>query len=176
MPRLFVAFGLPQTLRDSLALTRGGLERARWVDPSDYHVTLRFIGDVNNADADRLAGSLEMVEAEAFTAGMDVYGSFGGDKPRIAYLGVFQDPALVSLQQKVEIACRTAGFEAEARKFTPHITIARLGKTRPGDLAAWLSSRMPPVPSSFRVDSFSLYSARTGGGGPYHPVVDYPLG
>lgn len=176
MPRLFVAFGLPQTLRDSLALTRGGLDRARWVDPADYHVTLRFIGDVDNADADRLAASLDMVEAEAFTARMDVYGSFGGDRPRIAHLGLHPDPALMALQHKVEMACRAAGFEAESRKFTPHITIARLGRTGAGDLAAWLSSRLPPAPSSFRVDNFSLYVARTGGGGPYHPAVDYPLG
>ena len=175
MPRLFVAFGLPQSLRDSLALTRGGLEGARWIDPADYHVTLRFIGDVDNADADRLADALEAVEAEAFTVRTDAYGSFGGDKPRIVHLGLHADPALVDLQHKVEFACRAAGFEAEGRKFTPHITIARLRRTGPGDVASWLSSRMQPVPSAFRVESFSLYVARSGGGGPYHPVVDYPI-
>jgi len=175
MPRLFVAFGLPQTLRDSLALTQGGLESARWIDPSDYHVTLRFIGDVDNAEADRLAGALEMVEAEPFTARTETYGSFGGDKPRIAHLGLHADPALVDLQQKVEFACRAAGFEVESRKFVPHITIARLRRTGPEELASWLSARMAPVPSTFRVERFSLYVARTGGGGPYHPVVDYPL-
>lgn len=175
MPRLFVAFGLPQTLRDSLALTRGGLENARWVDPSDYHVTLRFIGDVDNAEADRLAHTLETVEVENFTARTDSYGSFGGDKPRIVHLGLQADPALLSLQQQVEFACRAAGFDAESRKFSPHITIARIRKTGAEEVSAWLSSRMPPVPSTFRVENFSIYVARTGGGGPYHPVVDYPL-
>ncbi|NHK29136.1 RNA 2',3'-cyclic phosphodiesterase [Parvularcula flava] len=175
MPRLFVAFGLPQLLRDSLALTRGGLENARWIDPSDYHVTLRFIGDVDNARADRLAEALEMVEAESFTARTESYGCFGGDKPRIVHLGLHADPELVVLQQKVEFACRAAGFEPEGRKFTPHITIARMRRKGPEDIAHWLSSRMPPIPQTFRVENFSLYVARTGGGGPYHPIVEYPL-
>lgn len=173
--RLFVAIGLPQVLRDSLALTQGGIENARWIEPPDYHVTLRFIGDTELTMADRVAEHLGRVRADAFTLHTDGFGSFGGDGPRSVHLKIRPDAALVRLQHQVEQACRDAGLTPEGRRFVPHVTIARLrGRDREA-AARWLSSRLPPVPDRFAVASFGLYTARPGGGGPYDEALSFPL-
>ena len=57
MPRLFTALEIPAAIGEQLALLRGGLPGARWVEPANYHVTLRFIGDVDGATVVKLRRS-----------------------------------------------------------------------------------------------------------------------
>ena len=58
MPRLFTALEIPPQVAQSLAMMRGGLPGARWIDPENYHLTLRFIGDIDDALAHEIAGML----------------------------------------------------------------------------------------------------------------------
>ncbi len=92
--RLFVALSLPETVRDRLALLCQGLPSARWVAPENLHLTLRFIGEVDHAQADDIHDELARVDCEAFAlslAGLDTFGE--GRKLRQLWAGVDSDPA-----------------------------------------------------------------------------------
>jgi 2'-5' RNA ligase len=175
MPRLFAAIAPPPSVREALALSRGGLHGARWVDPSDYHITLRFIGDVDEAMADRVAARLSEVPSSPFDVDLLQYDCFGGDRPRSVHLRVRPGPELTALHEACEGACRAAGLEPESRRFTPHFTVARLRSQSGDEVARWLGDRHYAGPKSFRVESFGLYTGRPGGGAPYHRAVGYPL-
>ncbi len=63
-------------------MMRGGLPGARWIDPENYHLTLRFIGDIDDALAREIAGMLGRVQRGSFELRLDGLSSFGGRKPR----------------------------------------------------------------------------------------------
>lgn len=176
MPRLFAALGLPDDLRDALALVRGGIEGARWIEPADYHVTLRFIGDVSGGDARAVARELDAVRGEPFDLRLTGFDAFGGPKPKSIFARVEANQALTALQSRIERACQVAEMDPERRRFTPHVTLARLRSGQARAAAEWLSRHGVPALPTLPVTSFGLYSARASvGGGPYVLEVDYPL-
>ncbi|TIR97561.1 MAG: RNA 2',3'-cyclic phosphodiesterase [Mesorhizobium sp.] len=124
MPRLFTALEIPRDAALSLSLLRGGLPGARWIDVENYHLTLRFIGDVEGHIADDIANALDRVN----------------------------------------------------RKFSPHVTLARLRNSSPADVAQYLSARGNFSTLPFRVGRFVLMSSRDSvGGGPYIVEEAWPL-
>ena len=175
MPRLFTGLEIPAPVVADLAMLRGGLSGARWVDADFYHLTLRFIGDIDAATADAVADALDGVDSEAFTATLDGLDSFGGDRPRALIARVRLNEALAELQAQHERLLRRLGLAPETRKFTPHVTLARLRQTSPLAVAGFLESRGGFL-RSFDVTRFVLYSAREQtGGGPYLVEAAYPL-
>src|SRR6266568_2804130 len=175
MPRIFTGLELPSNVAQSLAMLRGGLPGARWIDPEDYHVTLRFIGDVDDTLAREVASLLGKVSRPPLELRLDGLSSFGGRRPRAVIAALAQTPALMELQAEHERLMRRVGLEPEGRKFTPHVTLARLRDSSSRDVADYLSTRAAPFRSSFRVSRFVLFSARASvGGGPYVVEADYP--
>ena len=127
MPRLFTGLEVPEQVAAMLALKRGGLHGARWVDPENYHITLRFIGDVDHTTANEVIDGLDrLADSEAFSIRLDHLGSFGGDKPRALYAGAQTNAALLRLQAAQERVLQRVGLVPEGRKFVPHVSLARL--------------------------------------------------
>lgn len=177
MPRLFTAIEVPEAARTRLSMMRGGLPGARWVEPEHYHLTLRFAGDISDAEADRFADALDQVWAEPFPLHILGLGQFGGDKPRSLWAGIAASEPLERLAAAHERAARIAGLPPEPRKFTPHITLARLSGIRPAALAQYLTACGGYDIAPFVVERFVLLSSRPGvGGGPYGLEAAYPLG
>lgn len=176
MPRLFTGIELPEEVSEHLAMQRGGVHGARWIDPANYHITLRFMGDIDADIACDVAELLDGVRRKPFTLRLDGLGVFGGDRPRALYAAVAPCAALNELQAEHERLVRRAGLPAETRKFTPHVTLARLRDTSPRLLADYLSMRGHFRSMSFEVERFVLFSSRSGtGGGPYLVEEAYPL-
>lgn len=176
MPRLFTALEIPRDAALSLSLLRGGLPGARWVDVENYHLTLRFIGDVEGHVADEIANALDRVRRPAFTLALSGVGAFGSKKPHSIYTGVAPSPELVALQAEMERICQRLGLPAETRKFVPHVTLARLRNASDGDVAAYLSGRGNFSTMPFKVGRFVLMSSRESvGGGPYVVEEAWPL-
>jgi len=177
MPRLFTGLEVPREVAFALSLKRGGLANARWIDPENYHITLRFIGDVDHATADDVADMLDhLAWSERFTVRLDHLGSFGGDKPRALFAAVEPTPELLRLQAAQERMLQRVGLEPEGRKFTPHVTLARLKGTSAGDVARYLAEAGQLTPMTFTVGRFVLFSSRDSvGGGPYLVEHAYPL-
>ncbi len=176
MPRLFVGLEIPREVAQTLSLLRGGLPGARWIDPENYHITLRFIGDIDDRLAHDIAQMLDGVKRRSFEVRFAGLTAFGGRKPRAIVVGVEPIQPLVELQSEVERLMQRLGLEPEGRKFTPHVTLARLRDVPSHDVAEYLSTRVPLFGSSFKVSRFVLFSSRSSiGGGPYVVEADYPL-
>jgi 2'-5' RNA ligase len=176
MPRLFTAIEVPADVAQMLTFLRGGLPGARWIDPENYHITLRFIGDVDTNVAHDVASMLDSVNRAPFELRLDGLASFGGRKPRSVFANVAPSRALMDLQAEHERLMQRAGLEPEGRKFTPHVTLARLRDSSSQHVADYLSERGSFRSVPFLVERFVLYSSRNSvGGGPYIVEEAYPL-
>jgi len=176
MPRLFTGLEIPPKISQSLALMRGGLPGARWIDPENYHLTLRFIGDIDDALARDIAGILGRVRRGAFELRLDGLSSFGGRKPRALVAAVAPVAPLIELQAEHERLLQRLGLEPEGRKYTPHVTLARLRDSSSWQVADYLSARGHYRSAAFAVSRFVLFSSRASvGGGPYVVEAAYPL-
>ena len=176
MPRLFTGLEIPAALASDLALMRGGLYGARWIDADKYHLTLRFIGDIDDATADDVLALLGRVRRPPLQITLDTLTSFGGDKPRALVARAKATPALLDLQAEHERLIRRVGLAPESRKYTPHVTLARLRAVGAMDMAHYLAGRGLFAARSFEATRFALFSAREGvGGGPYVVEATYPL-
>jgi 2'-5' RNA ligase len=178
MPRLFTGLEIPAEVALQLGLYQGGLPGARWVEDGDLHVTLRFLGDVDTATANEVHALLEEARPRApFEIVLDELASFGGDKPRAVYAAVATNPELNDLQAEHERIARQAGLDPEPRKFTPHVTLTRLGRgTGAEAVANYLSQTGVFSRVGFTVRRAVLFSARASrGGGPYLVEATYPF-
>ena len=131
MPRLFTALEIPRDAALSLSLLRGGLPGARWIDVENYHLTLRFIGDVEGHVADEIANALDRVRRPSFPLALSGVGAFGSKKPHSIWAGVTASPDLTALQGEIDRICQRLGVAADPRKFMPHVTLARLTQLEP---------------------------------------------
>jgi 2'-5' RNA ligase len=176
MPRLFTGLELPPAVVGQLALLRGGIVGARWLEPENYHVTLRFIGDVDGGVARDIDETLREIRWPEAPVRFEGVSWFGGDKPRAIIAKVAPEPALMDLQAEQERRLRSIGLEPETRKYTPHVTLARLRGAGQAAIASYLAMRDAMIADSFIAERFALYSAREGsGGGPYVVEAAYPL-
>ncbi|MSO72624.1 MAG: RNA 2',3'-cyclic phosphodiesterase [Rhodospirillaceae bacterium] len=177
MLRLFVGLALPDGVIARLTVMCAGLPGARWVEPQKMHITLRFIGEVDEGDAEEVDARLAGVVAGSFSLELGGLGTFGaGAKARALWAGVGTSQPLCHLQAKVESAVVRAGLPPEGRKFTPHITLARLTRPQPARLQAFIEANNLFQAGPFSVDQFSLFESRPGNGGPvYIPLSDHKL-
>jgi len=176
MPRLFTALEIPPAVAQSLAMMRGGLPGARWIDPENYHLTLRFIGDIDDALAGEIAGVLCRVHRRPFELRLDGLLSFGGRKPRAVVGAITPVVPLMELQAEHERLLQRLGLEPEGRKYTPHVTLARLRDSSSHQVADYLAARGHYRSPSFEVSRFVLFSSRASvGGAPYIAEEAYPL-
>src|ERR1041385_8554749 len=167
MARLFTGLEIPKALGESLSLLRGGLPGARWIDPENYHLTLRFIGDVDDDIAQEIAWLLGKVRRRDFELRLAGLQSFGGKRPRAVVASVASSQSVMELQAEHERLMQRVGLEPEGRKYTPHVTLARLRDTSSRQVADYLATRAFIAPLPFEVSRFVLFSSRASvGGGP----------
>ena len=165
MIRLFTAIELPEDVRGALASMQHGVPGARWIDPDSIHLTLRFIGEVDENVAHDIDSVFAGLRAPGFFLKLQGVGEFGGKTPRALWAGVARSPALEHLAAKIESVLQRIGLPAETRKFSPHITLARL-RDAPGAKVVEFIARnnlfsVPP----FDVKNFVLFSSHLGGEG-----------
>jgi 2'-5' RNA ligase len=175
--RLFVGLDLPWTLKQRLAVLAGGIPGARWVPAENYHMTLRFIGEVQAHQAEEIDLALHALRGRGFSLTLSGVGTFAkGGRDTQLWVGVQRNPALEHLQAKVETALQRAGLEPERRRFTPHVTLARLDNAVPAKLAAFVQTHNLFRAEPFPVEHFILFSSRLGKeASVYTAEVDYPL-
>jgi 2'-5' RNA ligase len=176
MLRLFVGIEFPPELKLRLSLLCSGIAGARWVDPGNFHLTLRFIGEIDEGTAADVDEALLRLRGRPFSVQLAGVGVFGGDKLRQLWVGVERDPALSALQGKIELALIRIGLPPEPRKYVPHVTLARLREPRRDELQQFLAAHAQFRAEPLRVDSFSLIASYlTKAGSVYEDQADYPL-
>ena len=176
MPRLFTAIELPGDVRTELRSLHSHIPGARWIEPANYHLTLRFFGDIGGSVARELIANLAEIEFDVFELRVLSLGVFGGNDPHTVWAGIQPSPQLDALARAHEKAARNAGLLQETRTYKPHITLARLRHARIEDVARFLSRSSGYRSAPFYVARTVLMSSKPGvGGGPYAIEDSFPL-
>lgn len=177
MHRLFVAIDFPPAIRDRLIGLCRGVPGARWVPPEQLHLTLRFIGEVDGPTFHDVAEALDEIHLPRFELRLKGVGHFPpGGEPRVLWAGVAPSDTLSRLRGAVERAVIEAGVAPDARRFTPHVTLARLKGARGGEVAPYLAEHSLFAGAPFQVGEFHLYSSWLGTKRAQHRIeASYPL-
>ncbi len=161
MIRLFVSLKLPDEVRECLHLVCCDVPGARWVDPDQLHLTVRFIGEVEEPVFEEIRDGLGSVHVAPFELEFRGVGHFPPrGQPRVLWAGTGQSEELVLLRQRVDSVLVRVGLPPEARKFAPHITLARLRGTPSRAVGSFLSTNGLFRAGPIVVDRFWLYSSR----------------
>jgi 2'-5' RNA ligase len=174
--RLFVALSIPDAVAQRLLLLQGGVPGARWQRREQFHLTLRFIGEVNGSDVRALDDALAGIEAPAFELQLHGVGQFGNKQPHALWAAARKNEMLEHLARKVDNAIRKVGQPQDAHKFMPHVTLARLRYPDLDRLREWLVTHALFTSDLFTVNAFCLYSSKlTSDGSIYRIEEQYPL-
>ncbi len=176
--RLFVALDLPWDQREALSHLGGDLPGAWWLDADTFHLTLRFVGEVGALQAEAVDEALSGLRSKGFALTLTGVGvSVRGGRPASLWAGVERNPALDHLHGKIETALQRCGMAPERRRFTPHVTLARLDQAPQDQLAAWVAANNLFRGEAFAVRHVTLFSSQHGDEQPvYTPEVEYALG
>jgi 2'-5' RNA ligase len=172
--RLFVGIDLPPDIKLRLSTLCAGVPEARWVDAGNLHLTLRFIGEVDEGTASDIDAALLRLSAPRFTLALAGVGQFG---TRMLWIGVEKSPELLQLQTRVESALQRAGIPPDTRRFTPHVSLARLRPPLGPKVRAFIEANAAFRAEPFPVRHFKLVASYlTKSGAIYEDQADYPLG
>lgn len=177
MLRLFVAIELPEDMKQRIGLLAGGLPDARWVAPQSLHITLRFIGEVDEEtaqDIDAALGTVHSQPVEIALSGVGCFESKG--RVRAVWSKVNGSDGLGLLQSRVDSSLKRVGLEPEGRKFTPHVTLARLKGVPSRVVAPYLEYHGSFRAGPFTATHFTLFRSHMGhGGSHYEALARYEL-
>ena len=130
--RLFIALNLPESERERIFEAARPLREegfpVRWIEPENFHLTLKFLGNVRSETLPAVEKVVRKVAAEtqAFQVSLRGFGAFPTiRRPRVLWIGVEPSPALRCLKQDLEWGLASHGFERETRAFHPHVTLGR---------------------------------------------------
>jgi len=177
MYRLFVAIDPPEEIKRQLTEICFGLPGAKWANPEQMHITLKFIGEVDGAVLRDAREALQVIARDSFELTVKGVGFFPPHgQPQLIWAGVESNESLTQLRNKVESTLVRAGLKPEKRKFAPHIRLANVKETPPGRMVGYLGQysllKLPP----FKVTEFCLYSSFLGSERAIHEVdTVYPL-
>jgi 2'-5' RNA ligase len=177
MPRLFTGIEIPEDIAAELELMRGGIWGARWIGRENYHITLRFMGDIPEHLAQEIAHELDGIEVRPFDIMLKGMGYFGGKEPHTLYAGVEENASLRRLQAQHERICQSLGLDADPRRFTPHVTLARLRDASAAEVHNFVIGHNLFRSRPFPLSRFVLFPSRPSrGGGPYAVEEAYEMG
>lgn len=175
--RLFVALDLPWDVKQTLAGFAFNLPGARFVPARNMHLTLRFIGATRRLEAEEIDHALSAIRARAFPLVLSGAGWFEkAGRAHTIWIGVERNEALLHLQTKIETALRRIGLPAERRRYTPHVTLARMDMPVGPRFAEFVQMRnlyrSPPIEATH----ITLFSSHLGDDHPeYTAEMEYPL-
>lgn len=179
MIRAFLALPVPETLEATLTIAQHRLPIPRPVPRENFHVTMAFLGDVQEPVLEELHNALELTTLPRVAIELYGFGTFGGNEPDNLHARVKLTPDLETLHARVGKLVRRAGITLEARKFVPHVTLGRFRKFEvlPETLAKALGDygalRSAPMPAP----NLTLYRSTLRHDAPplYDPLASYPL-
>jgi 2'-5' RNA ligase len=176
MFRLFTAIDLSAQYKHELVSRMGGLPHVRWQTEDQIHLTLRFIGGVEERLAEEIRLLLASIDYKPFPLKVSGVGTFGNRrKARMIWAGVNKSGSLKALQEKITNVLRRAGVPPEERKYTPHITLARVKGDNGPKLQEFLKNNRDLSLPEFEVLEFRLMQSHLGGTGAHYRVVEtYP--
>ncbi len=174
MHRLFLGIALPHDIQEVLNFElKDNIPGAKWVLPHQHHLTLLFFGEVSTVELDKIQELSALIKASPFTLSLRGLNFFGPAKsPRLLYLDLEEQPALMALQSKLHKKALEFHFALEKRKFAPHVTLARVKKPSPARIGSFLQTHSLIRFPSFTVSSFHLYKSHLSIEGARYQVLE----
>jgi 2'-5' RNA ligase len=180
--RAFIAIDLSESLRAALAEAqqdfRSACPGARWTRPEGIHLTLKFLGEISDAQAKQVVEALAQIGPfESFSVEVKGFGFFPhAARPRVFWAGVAAPPALAELAARVESHMEKIGFAREDRAYSPHLTLARFQVPRPQPaLEAAVAARTTTSLGKFEASDFFLFESKLSPqGAQYRKVMRFP--
>lgn len=169
MARFFIAIELPCEMKETLSSFCCDLPGMRWVPIDQIHLTLRFLGDVQPKETAGLKEALAAITFAPFPLTVQGVGHFPPHgHPRVLWIGLEESRPLLELQQRVEAVVTRVGIVPEERRFSPHITIARIKENASAAVALFEAKHRQLSFPPFTVDDFVLFSSVLGPKGATH--------
>jgi RNA 2',3'-cyclic 3'-phosphodiesterase len=183
--RLFFAIELEPAVADALHQAIEPLRvlepELAWVVTAKLHLTMKFVGEVDDAGAARLIGAAESIVGrhrhfEMMLGGVGAFPNFR--RARVVWMGIENEPRLEWLHHDLEIACADAGYELEGRAFRPHITLARVRAPLPIERVRALAraARRIAFAGAAEVAGLTLFESTLGPGAHYRRIHAATLG
>ncbi len=167
MPRIFIGIKLNETI--SMKRIRNEFmvhlknEHIKWVDPGNYHVTLKFLGNINENEISTIVDCMEHIgeKTPAFTLGLSNTGLFKNiSNPRVLWMGIELNEILNKLNENIEHELLKIGYPKENKSFNPHLTFARVKKiTDIPALKTLLAKYDHCNINEFKIENFIVYES-----------------
>ncbi len=170
--RCFIAIELPDKIKERLRNIKFDDRIAKVVVPSDYHLTLKFLGDVTESKLERVKKELSRIRFKPFKLKISKIGFFPNSQfARVIWMGIMPKRKIVKLKEDIDDAL-IALFDREKR-FEPHITLGRIKAVKDKDKFMEISNL--EIEEGFKADSFKLIkSMLTEEGARYEIIEEYP--
>ncbi len=180
--RAFIAIDLPEVLHASLAEAqqsfRSAASDARWTRPEGIHLTLKFLGEISDAQTKQVVEALTKIDPiKPFSVEVKGFGFFPhAQRPRVFWAGVAAPSFLADLAALVDSRLEKVGFAREDRAFSPHLTLARFQVPRPQpSLEAAVAARAMTSLGKFEASEFFLFESKLSPqGAQYRKMVRFP--
>ena len=176
MIRLFAALPVPDEVADSLTPLQRGLNGASWRPRENFHITLRFFGEVTHELAAELDYDIAEIPVTPITLTLGGCSFFGKREPRAVWARIMENEALTKLSGACERIARRHGLKAEKRPYRPHVTLAYCHGTTPEEALDFENRNINFHAGPWTTDRFHLYSSHLGAGpSRYIAEADYPM-
>ena len=176
MYRLFAAIEVPEEVGEELLPICQKVSGASWRPLENFHITLRFFGEVDHETARELDHELGGIDGAQMQLRLKGAGWFGSSDPQALWAGVQPDESLSALSSKCEKAARRLGLPVEKRPYRPHVTLAYCHGTPLDEAARFAQKHALLDIGPFWVDRFHLFSSWSGKGpSRYVSEAEYPL-
>ncbi len=177
MIRLFVALDIPEDVRMFICNMGASIPGAKPVPSDQIHLTLKFLGDTEPYKLEEIVIALATLQQQKITIAIRSVGHFPPrGAPRVIWAGVDPVQNIVKLRNKVEKSLAEIGIERERRKFSPHITLARLNSSPIHQVTRFLAENAMFETPQFSLSEFQLYSSTLTPKGAIHTrEATFPL-
>jgi len=181
--RLFIAIDIDEEIRKALGNLQRQLQRkadfgrgdVKWVKPELIHLTLKFLGDVDDKKAPLVCDTVKDVAGrhESFELNIESVGYFGGRSAKVLWVGTSADRnKLFDLHKDLDERLALAGFPAEGREFSGHLTLCRIKSSAAGFKLAAASEDFKDLRLGvMSADSVSVYQSQLTPAGPVYTVL-----
>jgi 2'-5' RNA ligase len=177
MLRLFIAIDIPDDIRTLICGMGGSIPGARAVPTDQLHLTLKFLGDTDSGLLPDIKEALGSIEYAPFRVCLKRVGHFPPrGNPRVLWAGIDPVTEVTALRNKVEKALTETGIDRDHRKFSAHVTLARLKNSPLNRISHFLAGNSLFETPPFTVREFHLYASSLSGKGAVHTVLaTFPL-
>ncbi|MGD9638680.1 MAG: RNA 2',3'-cyclic phosphodiesterase [Alphaproteobacteria bacterium] len=178
MLRLFVGFKVPENVSEQLENLKGGIPRARWIPKENYHLTLSFIGEVDEVTAEEADNALRGISFPSFDLSLCQIGYFtkNKDEVRTLWTGVDNYHVLDRLHEKIDVALQNRRIDISKTRFHAHCTLAKMQGTSIDEAQKYVAMHNLFRSKPFYVDKFYLFESIRGSSGSHYKILaEYEL-